>query len=274
MTMRPTSLALAGATLLISFPVSAFGQSDVVKGNPKDIVKVAEDVERTYRSFKMVSLEGNYRIQCPFPLDPSGIGRGGGTLASYFWSPTRFQIDYLVFSTHASKRGYPDDEWIIFDEKGHDRVGAEVGPNTKFSPKSGLFDISTDAALVEAWPSRFPKLINSSFVGGNATLSRYVKALVRGVGGYHLVLTRRTLRIDARNVPQVILNATRQKSARYAASTVAMTFNVGVPTLPVEIRTTYGSITKIEWNGSWKNNQPAWAMPKTPHTIGPVGKKH
>src|SRR5579862_4344410 len=179
------------APLLASFvgigiPLLAAAQSDWVPAPFWDAGSAAPKAEEMFKSFKNVVLTTQLDIKCPFSGAPdSPFGQGQLTTNAYFWSFSKYQIQYNVYSTKKGTAGAPVSEFIVSFGKGPIvRHGAEVGPNARYDPKSKLFNVATDQQLVELWPSRFPKYLYSPFVGGNATLSRYIKAVLRGVGGY------------------------------------------------------------------------------------------
>lgn len=198
--------------------------------------------ESLFKSFHMVAGGVELVYKAPTAADPLKYGYGKMFMNEYFWSPSRFRIEYMVYDK------IPEQEYLAVDGKIMRRLGPVVTPKgTNYSPSQGLFNVASDEQLVESWPKNFPKLLFSPFVGGNATLSRYLAALKRGVGGYKISTNVR--RVQA--IVQYQIYAERSATKGRPASTVEMIFNAN-PGLPTRIHTTYGNLYDLNWR------TPAW----------------
>jgi|GEM_PF-6554652 len=263
---------IAAAVLCLEAAVPAGAQNKPILGSDWTRVKFDLDyparlAEKCYPTFKFVVQRSVLDITCPFPADPKDRGRGRVVTNSYFWSPTKFQIEYVVYSTkRKGLEGSPVSEWLISDSGKITRRGEEVGSNLKYNPKMPVFNIASDAQLVEVWPAKFPKFLYSSFAHGNATLGRYLKALARGVGGYSIETDERVVRMSLQEIPQYRIVATRPARGNRPASRIEMIFSE-MPGLPVEINSTYGSKYDLRWTSAWLNDRPG-SFPPSPSYIG------
>jgi len=276
------TLLLVVLPIGLSMPPARAGQtgSDWVPTR-FDAVQKARASETTFRSFLNGAGHATFNEVCPFPPDPTGKGVGHFNLNCYFWLPKRFQIEYLVEGTRKPAKNVPGDvyeptpEYLISTGIGAmSRRGSEVGSQSKFDPKSFVFNVSSDALLVEAWPTHFTKYLYSTFAQGNATLSRYVQALVKGVGNYTIETYRRSVRINMKQVVQLRIHASRLAVLKKPASSIDIVFQEvkqGVAYLPIRIETTYGPIYHLEWMCGWSNHLPADQLPTNPNQIGSLG---
>jgi hypothetical protein len=244
-----------------------------------DPSKIASLTERSFRTFKSVAggVRLNYRV--PYSGDPSGYGNGFLLMNEYFWSPTKFRIEYMDSGVDQKPYQVPSSEFVAVNGLKKARLGQFVGPKmVNFSNKQRVFDVASDADLVEKWPTRFSKYLFSPFVGGNATLSRYVNALKKGIGGYGVKTEMRYVTVPTgspltptRRAPQYRIRAERKAKGKVPASTVEMIFAGEAPYLPVTINTTYGPIYKFNWSNQWYNK--ANLKDIDPFKIGPTIKK-
>lgn len=231
-----------------------------------DAITLAKRAEATYREFRSsgnlgVSGEALVTFKAKMPRDPLGYGNGRAVLNAYFWSPTKFQFGYLV------NAAVPTREYLAADGlKNMKRFGPLAPKNLVYNVKEGLFSAGTDGQLVDQWPIQFTKFLFASFGGGNATLTRYVTALVHGVGGYNVSTQMRDLRAEGRLLRQYRILATRSKG-KQPNSQVEIIFNGGRPYLPVSINTSYGKLNEYHWTMKWHNFDKSRPLPKTPFTI-------
>lgn len=241
-----------------------FGVSDWQLGPNVDPIHLATNAETAFRTFKNVHLRTVMDITCLAPADPSGHVRGRMVMDSYFWSINKVQIEYVAYG------GVPTSEWFVIDGSGtRYRFGPEVKGDPKSKGRAPIFNVGSEAALVELWPHEFPKLLFSSFGGGNATLSRYVKALKNGTGKYKVSVWKRYVRAGESWHLQHRILATREKVGKSPASTVEIVFDGEAPFLPQSIRATYGTDYELRWSSAWYNNAQ---MPRDPTLIGEAGK--
>ncbi|MFI5385760.1 MAG: hypothetical protein ACHQ50_06530 [Fimbriimonadales bacterium] len=245
-------------------------------------VDLATRAEARYRTFDRVHLNVKLDLVCPLP-PPELTGMGEFTFDSFFWTPKRFQIQYLVYMPAPPTRdtgyaeGRPTHEYVSSDGAGKIlRHGPGAGPDSKFNKNSPLFNVSSDSRLVDVWPGFFPRLLLSSFTGGNATLSRYVKALVKGVGGYKVTTWERVLRgAGGTRSLQYRIYAERPKLGTKLESVVEIIFSGAKPYLPVMIDARLGpkedakrkvhAKYHLHCSVSWFNNA---VMPKSVWNIG------
>lgn len=256
--MKRIALLFVGCLCLAS-GVQAQGPADWVKDNtdPVSLAKKAESIFKTFRSTKPgMGVVGKATLngKAAAPADPLGYGFiRERHLNLFFWSPTKFQLSYLVYGQ------IPTAEYLWSDGAGKMmRVGPLVGTKNKFfSAKQHLFDVASDDELVEKWPTQFSKFLVSPFVSGNATLTRYISALKKGVGGYTMVVEKR------QNPREHRITASRPKTAKHPASTIEIIF-MDTPGLPVLIHTTYGNVFDLIWRMGWYNGVQ---MPASPSAI-------
>jgi hypothetical protein len=242
------------------------------KPTKMDPLEIAVRTERVFKTFRSVAGGVRLEYKVPYAADTSGYGIGYLLMNEYFWSPTTFRIEYMDAAP------VPSSEFVAVKGAKKMRLGRLVPPKAAiFSPKQGVFDVATDAALVEKWPTKFSKYLFSPFVGGNATLSRYVKALKKGVGGYKVKTEIRYVTVKSENrfvpdgrAPQYRIWAEREASGRRPASRVEMIFAGSAPYLPVTINTTYGPIYRLNWSNEWYNKVNFRDM--DPFKIGPTTK--
>ncbi|HVT11437.1 MAG TPA: hypothetical protein VHE55_04155 [Fimbriimonadaceae bacterium] len=258
--MKQKALLLAGLMGLacVAAPQQKSADWVQVAADPVVIAKRAQDMYKNFVGVhpgKGVFGKAKLNGKTPSAADPLGYGYlSNQPLNVYFWSPKKFQISYLVYGK------IPSQEFIWSDGAGKMmRLGPFVGEKNKiFSIKQHLFDVKSDEELVEKWPIDFTKYLYSPFFSGNATLTRYVAALKRGVGGYKVTVWTRG------NPDEYRIFATREKSGKRPASTVEMIFMDAKPYLPVIIHTTYGQLYDLIWRMGWYND---WPLPASPSTI-------
>ncbi len=227
----------------------------------EDPVSLAKRAESMYKFFsgthpgKGVFGKATLNGKAASVADPLGYGYiHDQHLNVYFWSPKKFQISYLVYGK------IPTKEFLWSDGAGKMmRLGPLVGvKNKNFSINQHLFDVKSDEELVEKWPTQFTKYLYSPFVSGKATLTRYVAALKRGVGGYKVS-------VESRKDPgEHRILATREKKGNRPASSIEIVFIDALPHLPVIIHTTYGTVYDLVWRMGWYND---WDMPASPSKI-------
>lgn len=266
------SRALA-ALLALTTLTSAFAQGSADwKPSKMPAKKLGDRVERMFKTFKNTAGGAELNYTAPDPTDEKGYGTGRALMNEYFWSPTKFRIEYTVYGQQRPE-GWsgPTQEYVASDGAGKImRLGMLVPPGkTKFSASQKHFDYATDAQLVEAWPKQFPKLLFSPFVHGNATITRYISALTKGVGGYKTRVEERRFVMSNKSFMQYRIYATRTAKGNLPASTVEMIFD-GKIWLPVTIHTTYGSTYDLNWNTTWLNHRND--IPGGPFTIGARNK--
>lgn len=251
------SRCLAPFVLAVSVaPAFAQGSADW-RPSTMPLLKLGQRVERMFKTFKNTAGGAELNYKAPDPTDPKGYGFGRALMNEYFWSPTRFRIEYLVYGAPTPK-GWsgPASEFVASDGKGKVmRLGRLVPANqVSFSSGQKLFDYASDVQLVEAWPKHFPKLLFSPFVGGNGTITRYISALSKGVGGYSVKVEERSFVVSNKNFKQYRIYARRPAKGNLPASTVEMIFD-DAAWLPVTINATYGDKYDLNWNTTWLNHR-------------------
>lgn len=262
--LAPRCLAvLAAATL--SLAVMAQGPSDW-KPSKMSAIDLGKRVEKMFKTFKNVAGGVELNFKAPDATDPKGYGIGRMLMNEYFWSPTRFRIEFLTYGKMQSGEWHnPTNEYIATDGKKTMRLGSMVpAGKSAYTASQGLFDVKSDAELVEKWPTEFPRFIMSPFMKGNATVTRYLTALSSGVGGYKVKVEERQLLISSKHYKQYRVFAERRAKGKQPASTVEMIFDDAV-WLPVTIHTTYGKHYDLNWFTTWLNNQ---RIPGDPFKIG------
>jgi hypothetical protein len=233
-----------------------------VKGfSPLQLAKRVEDMQK---SFHNVFARGVMQVRMPVA---KSFGEGEVQTVGYFWTPKKFQFQYLRYTA------IPSGEFVGDDGQGHRR---KWGPDAAKGPSvASMFNISSDAQFVESWATLYPRYIFTGFVGGNTTLTRYLKALFSGVGGYKATLKQRSFIYTGtgarpRQVLQYQIFAERPKKGKLPASTVEMIFDGGL-WLPVSMRSTYGGSPSdptwiVKFSVAWANN---WKeMPKSVWATG------
>jgi hypothetical protein len=237
-----------------------------------DAVMLAQRAERSFKTFNSVACGVILNYKVPFRAAGATTGKGYLLMNEYFWSPSKFRIEYM--DSAADKGQVPSSEFVAVNGAKKMRLGQHVpASGTKFSSKQGVFDVSSDAALVELWPTKFSKYLFSPFVGGNATLSRYVRALKKGVGGYTVTTYERSVTLPqlARKSPQYRILANRSAQGKRPASRVEIIFFGEAPYLPITIATTYGPMHERKWSGQWLNKVNLTKM--DPFKIAPTLNK-
>lgn len=256
--VKRIALLLAGCLFLVP-GVFAQGPADWAKDNtdPVGLAKKAEAMFKSFRTTKPgMGVVGKATLNGKAAAHSDPLGYGfirDRHLNVFFWSPTKFQLSYVVYGQ------IPTAEYLWSDGAGKMmRVGPLVGTKNKmFSTNQHLFDVATDEELVEKWPTQFTKYLFSPFVSGNATLTRYVAALKKGVGGYSVTVEKR------QNPREHRILASRPKTAKHPASSIEIIF-MDTPNLPVLIHTTYGNVFDLVWRMGWYNGSP---MPSSPSEI-------
>ncbi len=210
-----------------------------------DPVSLAQKCEATFKTFEGV--DGATSVKVSYE-----VGKGNGYFGPMWRSTKVFKLDHPVYQNDEVKRGITR-EWIVSDGTGRvRRLGATPGA-VKITPKDSAFNAASDATLVQGWPKKFFWQLYSSFIGGNATLTRYVSALKKGVGGYKVRVDQRILLAQGRKVRNFRIFADRAANGKSPASRVEIIFDANIG-LPVNIHTTEGK-NDFQWLCRWRNNQ-------------------
>lgn len=223
-------------------PQEGWSLSDL---SPEQIAKAADEAIASARG-----LDGDVLLRLK---DPQGTGEAVSKVQ--IQNPSKFAIQYTELES-----GEP--HTFTFKADGRRRglllpaTQSRVGGWVKRAPIGTKGTIPSGSKLVEAWPTRFPRLVLASLFESRTPFSDYVAAIKRGAGGYTLASERRVLQYKGQSITSYRIVASRKADAarKLGASRVEMIFD-GHYRLPVTIRTNVtpssGVPTDLLWTAGW-----------------------
>ncbi len=208
-----------------------------------DPIAIAQKADATIGKLKGVDGAVSMRVQL------GGLGRGVGYFVAAIASPKMYRVEYPRYVS----TGFINEVLVRNGDK-FLRFGRDV-PSPTVKKNDSEFWISADASFVEMFPKSFSRQIFTPLVGGNATLTRFIKLAKKGTAGYRTKVETRTMTVPGSNrkLRNYRILVDRPAKGKLPKSHMELIFDADIG-LPVNIQSQYGTFS-AGWLVRWRNNQ-------------------